>query len=96
VAGAAHRSPVDDLSIRADGRAGCRQRRRRLTRREGGCGQSLRPRAPPKRDEKGTYIQVWADPQNSEWNTIVAFANPSFQVNDQDDVHVTGTVKGRP
>lgn len=48
----------------------------------------------PERDDKGTYIQMWSDPQNSEWNTIVAIPDPNFQVNDQDYVHITGTVKG--
>jgi hypothetical protein len=48
----------------------------------------------PERDEKGVYIQVWADPQNSEQNTIVAYGDPSFKVKQDDFVHVTGAVKG--
>lgn len=48
----------------------------------------------PERDAKGVYLQVWEDVQNSNNNTIVAYADPSFQVSDGDYVRVTGTVKG--
>lgn len=50
--------------------------------------------AAPERDDQGIYMQVWADPQDSEWNTIVAFAEPAFQVEDGDYVRVSGSVKG--
>lgn len=49
----------------------------------------------PERDADGTYLQVWADPENSEWNTIVGIHDPNFQVSDGDYVHVVGTVKGK-
>jgi hypothetical protein len=48
----------------------------------------------PERDAKGVYLQVWADPQNSEQNTIVGYADPSFVVSDDDYVRVSGVVKG--
>jgi len=47
-----------------------------------------------ERDEKGTYLQVWADPKNSEWNTIVAISDPSLEVAEDDFVRVVGTVTG--
>jgi hypothetical protein len=49
----------------------------------------------PERDKKGTYLQVWADPKNSEQNTIVGYADPNFKVVENDYVHVVGTVKGK-
>jgi hypothetical protein len=48
----------------------------------------------PERDKKGVYFQVWADPKNSENNTIVAYAEPRFRVAENDYVHVVGTVTG--
>jgi hypothetical protein len=48
----------------------------------------------PERDEKGVYVQVWEDPASSENNTIVAYADPHFQLAEDDYVHVVGTVKG--
>lgn len=48
----------------------------------------------PERDGDGVYFQMWADPQNSEWNTVVAYADPSFRLKDGDYARVTGTVKG--
>jgi len=48
----------------------------------------------PERDKEGTYMQVWVDPKNSEWNTIVAYREPTFQVQDGDYVRVSGTAKG--
>ncbi len=50
--------------------------------------------AAPERDSKGVDLQVWEDPENSEYNTIVAYAQPDFQVSDGDYVKVSGTVKG--
>lgn len=47
----------------------------------------------PEKVENGTGIQMWADPKNSEWNTLVFISDPAFQVKDGDYVHVTGTVK---
>jgi hypothetical protein len=48
----------------------------------------------PERDSKGIYLQIWEDPVNSEHNTIVGYAHPTFKVAENDYVHVTGTVKG--
>jgi hypothetical protein len=48
----------------------------------------------PERDKKGVYLQVWEDPVNSENNTIVGYADPTFKVAENDYVHVTGTAKG--
>lgn len=39
-------------------------------------------------------FQMFADPKNSEWNTIVGYSDRTFTVNDGDFVHVIGTVKG--
>jgi hypothetical protein len=47
-----------------------------------------------ERDTEGTYLQVWADPKNSEWNTLVGIGDPSLDVNEDDYVRVVGTVKG--
>ncbi|MBV9279216.1 MAG: hypothetical protein JOZ41_03965 [Chloroflexi bacterium] len=49
----------------------------------------------PQRDARGTYWQMWSDPKNSEWNTAVAIADPTFQISDGDYVHVVGVVRGR-
>ena len=49
----------------------------------------------PERDAQGNDVQVWEDPQNDENNTIVAYADPNFQVQDGDYLHVVGTVKGK-
>lgn len=47
----------------------------------------------PEKDDDGVYLQVYADPQNSEHNTIVAFEDPDFEVNDGDYVKIDGIVK---
>lgn len=49
----------------------------------------------PERDEQGTYLQMYADPKNSEWNTIVGYGDPKLKVKEDDYVHVSGTVKGK-
>jgi hypothetical protein len=49
----------------------------------------------PERDEDGVYMQVYADPQNSEHNTIVGYGEPDFAVAEDDFVHVTGTAEGK-
>ena len=48
-----------------------------------------------ERDEKGTYLQVWADPANSEWNTIVTVSDPKLAVAEDDYVKIVGTVTGK-
>jgi hypothetical protein len=37
-----------------------------------------------ERDAKGTYIQMWADPKNSDWNTVVGYPDPALQVAGRD------------
>jgi hypothetical protein len=49
----------------------------------------------PQRDTKGTYFQMWADPKNSEWNTVVGIGDPNSPVSNNDYVRVVGTVKGK-
>jgi len=49
----------------------------------------------PQRDARGTYWQMWSDPKNNEWNTVVGVADPNFQIAQDQYVHVTGTVKGQ-
>jgi len=48
----------------------------------------------PESDSDGTYWQMYADPENWEWNTVVGYGDPSFVVAENDYVHVTGTVMG--
>lgn len=48
----------------------------------------------PEKDEDGVYLQVFADPKNSEYNTIVAFEDSNFEVSDGDYVKVDGIVEG--
>lgn len=48
----------------------------------------------PQRDANGTYWQMYADPKNSEWNTIVAIRDPNFSIQEDAYVHVVGIVKG--
>ncbi|MFJ8100026.1 DUF4352 domain-containing protein [Lysinibacillus sp. NPDC096212] len=47
----------------------------------------------PEKDDDGVYLQVYADPQKSEHNTLVAFEDPNFEVNDGDYVKIDGIVK---
>lgn len=49
--------------------------------------------AEPEKDEDGTYIQLWADPENAEKNTLVAIDNPKFKIKTNDYVKVKGIVK---
>ncbi len=44
------------------------------------------------KDANATYLQMFCDPQNSEWNTIVIYDDPAFQVRTGDFVRVTGIV----
>jgi hypothetical protein len=50
---------------------------------------------PPERDEGSVYFQMYADPKNSEWNTIVSYADGSLRVKEDDFVRVRGTVVGK-
>ena len=49
--------------------------------------------AEPEQDEKGTYIQLWADPENAEKNTLVAINDSKFKVKTDDYVKVEGIIK---
>ena len=49
----------------------------------------------PERDAKGTYLQVYVDPKNSKWATIVGVKDPNLQVAAQDYVHVVGVIHGK-
>lgn len=46
----------------------------------------------PEKDEDGIYLQVYADPENSEQNTIVAYNDPTLKISEGDFVKITGTV----
>lgn len=46
----------------------------------------------PERDSNGVYLQVFADPENHEKNTIVAIDDPDFDVEMDDYVHVEGVI----
>lgn len=46
----------------------------------------------PQKDDKGTYLQVYAD-NDPQRNTIVAIKDPNLDVKNNDIVLVTGTVK---
>lgn len=47
-----------------------------------------------ERDADGIYFQMFADPKNSEWNTIVAYAG-KVDLKPDDFVRVTGEVTGQ-
>ena len=46
----------------------------------------------PERDSDGVYLQVFADAENYEKNTIVAVEDPDFDVALDDYVHVEGVI----
>lgn len=48
-----------------------------------------------EKDDKGTYLQVFADSKNSDQNTLVGIKDPKLDVKEDDIVHITGTVKGK-
>lgn len=47
----------------------------------------------PEKDDDGVYLQVYADPKNLEYNTIVAFDDPNFEVADGDYIKVDGVIE---
>ncbi|QFF98815.1 DUF4352 domain-containing protein [Psychrobacillus glaciei] len=47
----------------------------------------------PEKDKDGTYLQVYADPENNEYNTIVGIDDPELVVSDGDYIKVKGVVK---
>jgi hypothetical protein len=48
----------------------------------------------PNRHSDGVYWQMYADPGDWEWNTLVAYHDPSFPISDHGFVHVIGEVVG--
>lgn len=49
----------------------------------------------PEKDSDGTYIQFWADPENSEKNTLAAVNDPNLKISTNDYVIVKGVVKDK-
>ena len=47
----------------------------------------------PEKDEDGTYLQAYADPNNYGKNVIIGLNDPSFAVKSEDYIHVEGVVK---
>ncbi|AIF44520.1 hypothetical protein X953_16265 [Virgibacillus sp. SK37] len=47
----------------------------------------------PEKDESGTYIQMWADPENAEKNTLVAIKDSNIKIATDDYVKITGTIE---
>lgn len=50
---------------------------------------------PPESDEGVMYIQMYADPKNLEWNTIVTYEDSGLRLREDDFVHVRGTAAGK-
>jgi hypothetical protein len=48
----------------------------------------------PERTTDAVAWQMWASPNDSEWNTLVKIDDPNFQIEDGDYVRVVGTVAG--
>ena len=46
-------------------------------------------------DDDGVYFQMWGDPENGERNTIVACKDTSLKLQDDDYVHISGSVSGK-
>ena len=49
----------------------------------------------PEYDDDGVYFQMWGDPENGERNTIVACKDTSLKLQDDDYVHILGSVSGK-
>lgn len=47
----------------------------------------------PEKDDDGLYLQVWADPEKSEYNTLVAYPKTDVDIDEGDYVKVTSKVK---
>lgn len=43
-------------------------------------------------DSDGVYFQLWADPENNNLNTVVAYQDPEFELEDDDYIRLTGEV----
>lgn len=48
----------------------------------------------PERDEDGIYFQMFYDTENHDLNTIVAYFDPAFELEEGDYVKLTGVVSG--
>lgn len=49
----------------------------------------------PEKDQSGIYFQMFSDAENNEGNTIVAYKDPNFEVENGDYVKLTGIVQGK-
>lgn len=47
----------------------------------------------PEKDDKGTYLQAYADPKATTKNTLIQIRNPKLDVKNNDVIHVTGRVQ---
>ncbi|MFC4619394.1 DUF4352 domain-containing protein [Camelliibacillus cellulosilyticus] len=47
----------------------------------------------PEKDDKGTYLQAFTNPKDSEGNVIIAIDDPNLNVKNEDIIHVIGKVK---
>lgn len=47
----------------------------------------------PEKDDDAVYLQLWADPENSEYNTLVGYEDPNLEVADGDYVKVVGVIE---
>lgn len=48
----------------------------------------------PEYDSDAVYFQMWADPENSELNTIVKYADAQIDLSDGDYIKMTGIIRG--
>ncbi|WP_416327744.1 lipoprotein [[Eubacterium] hominis] len=46
----------------------------------------------PEKDDDGVYFQMFADPENNKLNTVVAYPDPTFEVNTDDYVVLDGKI----
>ncbi|MCL5289784.1 MAG: hypothetical protein M1489_01900, partial [Firmicutes bacterium] len=49
----------------------------------------------PQKDKDGIYFQMWVDPKDNEYNTVVAVKDSSLDIKSGDYVNVTGIVTGK-
>ena len=43
-------------------------------------------------DSDGIYFQIWADPENIDYNTVVAYFDPELTLEDGQYIHIKGTI----
>lgn len=51
--------------------------------------------AEPEKDQSGIYFQMFSDAEKNEGNTIVAYMDPNFEIENGDYVKLTGVVQGK-